>query len=53
MGVGGNQPVVGGVVPEAYLLHLLLVCNVPRRRWGSPTLTKVKNILPPEPPHVL
>ena len=39
LGVGGNQRVVGGV------------CDVSCRRWGS-TPTKVKDILPPEPPLV-
>ena len=27
-------------------------CDASCRRWGSPTPTKVKNLLPPEPPHV-
>ena len=45
--MGGNQLVVGGVVSEA-----LAWCDVSCRRWGSPTPTKVKNMLPPEPPHV-
>ena len=29
-----------------------LECDASCRRWGSPTPTKVKNLLPPEPPHV-
>ena len=48
MGVGGNQSVVWGVVPEA----LGLGCDASCRHWGSPTPTKVQNLLPPEPPHV-
>ena len=29
-----------------------LGCDASCRRWGSPTPTKVKNLLPPDPPHV-
>ena len=33
-------------------LGVKLPCDASCRRWGSPTPTKVKNLLPPEPPQV-
>ena len=35
-----------------YTRGLGLGCDASCRRWGSPIPTKVKNLLPPEPPHV-
>ena len=37
---------------EVLYLGLGLGCDASCRRWGSPTPTKVKNLLSPEPPHV-
>ena len=59
--VGGQPPVVGGhcgsggepaVGVGCCTWGLGLGCDASCRRWGSPTPTKVKNLLPPEPPHV-
>ena len=48
MGVGGDP--AGGV--GCCTRGLGLWCDASCRRWGSPTPTNVKNLLPPEPPHV-
>ena len=45
----GGEP-AGGV--GCCTLGLGLGCDASCHRWGSPTPTKVKNLLPPEPPHV-
>ena len=38
------------VVVGCCTLRLGLGCDAACRRWGSPTPSKVKNLLPPEPP---
>ena len=45
----GGEP-AGGV--GCCTRGLCLGCDASCRRWESPTPTKVKNLLPPEPPHV-
>ena len=45
----GGEP-AGGV--GCCARGLGLGCDASCRRWGSPTPAKVKNLLPPEPPHV-